>query len=440
MNNIDNYDIPNLHIFNSRPKKVFFTICEDMMAGFLLYSIILNFSIMILHINISLTKILFLLAYTLLLTLIRLNIKNSRLTSILSIILCGIFLTIPFQGYERFLYGLYAVLMTVNTIKKLSKEGFSFYTKNSFIICELVLMFNLLTAYGIHSSFLKYFSLFLALASSLLYLTYLSKRDLPTVLEETYVLDITINLGLRKFIIILFSTFLIFTSFIIFIANINTPFIPNGLASNVNNTLVKSLKIEDHLKTYNVPPIHWGLLSEDPSFIEMSSRMEGGSHHDPYTMSASTANIYFKLLAYAIGLIILFKIIKYIRNIKPEIKKKVVKTKSTFLQEDLKNDLKDMLLNFQFNLSNKDKLRKYYKRLIKRYGEKGLNVKDSSTSQELQDGILNLTGKDLENITELYHKCRYTTYEPTKEDIVLVKKSAKNRVINKDTPLENWNN
>lgn len=417
MNNIDNYDIPNLHIFNSRPKKVFFTICEDILAAVLLYSLILNFSIMILHINIMLIKLLILLPYALLLTLIRLNIKNSLLVSILSIISCCIFLTIPFQGYERFLYGVYAVLMTVNTIKKLSREGFSFYNKVSFIACELVLMFNLLSAYALHSSFLKYFSLFLALISSLLYLTYLSKRDLPTVLEETYVFNIMINSGLRKFIITLFSTFLIITSFIIFITK--------GLALNFNNSLVKLLRIEDHLKAYKLPIQNWPPLSQDPVFQSMSQRQKEEATNTGYSLSPDVTNIYFHIIIAVIALIIIFKIIKYIRNIKPAIEKQILETKSTFLHEDLKNDLKDMLLNFNFNLSNKDKLRKYYKRLIKRYGEKGLNIKDSSTSQELQDGVLNLTGNNLDNITKLYDKCRYTEYEPTKEDIATVRKNAK---------------
>lgn len=432
MNNIDNYDIPNLHIFNSRPKKVFFTICEDMMAALLLYSIILNFSVMILHTNVLLINLLFLLAYALVLTLMRLNIKNHRLVILLSIFLCCIFLTIPFLGYERFLYGFYAILMTINTIKRFDKEGFSFYNKYSFIAAELVLTFNILTAQGLNSSFLKYLSLFLALVSSLLYLAYLSKRDLPTALGETYILNTMVNHGLRKFMIILFSTFLVFASFIVLITN--------SLTFKANHTLIKSLRIEDHLKAYTLPITNWPTPDEQ---IKSSVTLRILNKAGVSTKDMNDTGAAFDMFIW-IGLLILiilmvraiYKLIKYIANIEP-VKKKIVETKSTFLQEDLKSDLKDILSNFKLNLSNKEKLRRYYKKLIKHYGQKGLNIRRSSTSQELQDGILNLTGNDLENITKLYHKCRYTTYEPTKEDIDLVKKNAKNRAINKDKPLEN---
>lgn len=434
MNNIDNYDIPNLHIFNSRPKKVFFTICEDMLAAFLLYSLIFNFSILILHINIALVDLVFLLPYTLILTLIKLNIKNHRLAALLSIILCCLFLAIPFSGYEKFLYGFYAVLMAINTIKKLGGEGFSFYNKYSFIAAEIVLTFNLLTAYGVHSSSLKYLSLFLALTSSLLYLTYLSKRDLPTVLGKTYIFNIMANSGLKKFFIILFSTFLIFTSFIILIVdNLN-------LAPKVNNTLVKSLRIEDHLKAYKVPILNLPSLAEEAEARLPSHKLKKiGINTKRFDNVPSSAILFFMIGFLILGVLIIiaiYRVIKYILNLET-VQEKIIETKSAFLQEDLKNDLKDMILNFKLNPSNKEKLRRYYKKLIKHYGQKGLSIRNSSTSQELQDGILNLTGNDLETITKLYHKCRYTTYEPTKEDIDLVKKNAKNKAINKDKPLEN---
>lgn len=403
----DKHAIPTLNIFHNSRKRIFFVICEDMMASLLLYSIILNLSVMVLHINIMLIMVLLLTFYSLLLTLMRLNIKNQRLVIILSTILCCLFLLIPFPGYERFLYGAYAAIMLIISIKKVSYGDFIFFTKNCFIGAEIVLVFNLLSAYAMHSSPLKYLSLFLALAFSLILLTYLNKRDLPTVLKKEYVLETTENFSLKKFIIILFSSFLILTYFIILITN--------NLDSTVNHTLIKALELDDHLPPSGSPyyqePINFGFGS-------------GISYSNLYRIFGITHNhnqdADFSLYFVATLLIIAFavyKIIKHILSPKASPNDITIETKSTFLQEDLKKDIKNVFSNFSLDLSNKARLRKYYKKLIKRYRERGLIVKNSSTSQELQDGIFNLTGNNVENITKIYNKCRYSSYEPNKDDI-----------------------
>lgn len=409
-NDHDKHAVPNLPIFHSSRKRNFFVICEDMITSFLLYSIILNLSVMVLHINIMLIMVLLLTLYTLILTLMRLKLKNQRLAIILSIILCCIFLLIPFPGYERFLYGLYAALMLINSTKKFFKGGFSFYNKKAFIAAEILLVFNLLSAYAMHSSLLKYLSLFLALASSLLYLTYFSKRDLPTVLEKNYAVNTTVNFSLKKFIIILFSAFLIFTCFIILITN--------NLDSNVNHILIKALALDEHL-----PPsgssYYQGLHFSIPKFggSNLYSIFGIAHSHNQYSNLSLYCLVTFLIIAF-----ILYKAIKHIFSPEAAPNDMTIETKSTFLQEDLKKDIKNVFSNFNLNLSNKAKLRKHYKKLIKHYGEKGLIIKNSSTSQELQDGILNLTGNDLENVTKIYDKCRYSSYEPTKEDIDKLRK------------------
>lgn len=410
-NDHDKHAVPILPIFHSSRKRNFFVICEDMITSFLLYSIILNLSVLVLHINIMLIMILLLTLYTLVLTLMRLHLKNQRLVIILSIILCCLFLLIPFPAYERFLYGFYAVLMLINSIKKFFKSGFSFYNKKSFIAAEILLAFNLLSAYAMHSSPLKYLSLFLALASSLLYLTYFSKRDLPTVLEKNYAINTTVNFSLKKFMIILFSAFLIFTCFIILITN--------NLDSNANNLLIEALQIEDHLPPAELQ--HYKVTSDDLIFGLSYSKLPYifGIKHNP----AKDSDVYlYYLITFLIIAFIAYKIIKHILSPEAAPSDNTVETKSTFLQEDLKKDIKDVFSNFSLNLSNKAKLRKYYKKLIKRYGEKGLIIKKSSTSKELQDGILNLTGNNVENITKIYDKSRYSSYEPTKGDIEKLRK------------------
>lgn len=412
----DKHAVPTLNIFHSSRKRIFFVICEDMMTSFLLYSIILNISVMVLHINIMLIMVLPLTFYSLLLTLMRLNIKNQRLVIILSTILCCLFLLIPFPGYERFLYGAYAAIMLIISKKKVSYGDFIFFTKNCFIGAEIVLVFNLLSAYAMHSSPLKYLSLFLALAFSLLLLTYLNKRDLPTVLKKEYVLETTENFSLKKFIIILFSSFLILTYFIILITS--------NLDYNINHTLIKALELDEHLPPAG-SPYYQGSNNFHPYFNLSLTSLSSTLYSTFGITNNHNQDADFSLYFVATILIIAFavyKIIKHILSPKAAPNDVTTEAKSTFLQEDLKKDIKNVFSNFSLDLSNKARLRKYYKKLIKRYRERGLIVKNSSTSQELQDGILNLTGNNVDNITKIYDKCRYSSYEPNKKDIDKLRK------------------
>jgi|GEM_PF-2692940 len=422
MTKIDNYKLPNMDKFNSSPKKATFQICEDIMVFLIFYPVVLNILGIIYGNTIALTQGIPLILYIIALALTRIKIKNHILGVISNLILFCIFLSIPFPIYERIIYGVYALIMLMNSIHRFFKITFNFYNLLFFKLGETLLGVNLLLSYGLNNSLAKYSTLFSALMFSLLFLFYFSRNRYRLLIgsEKTYYNHTTkVDLHSKKFIAALFFAFFIFTSFILLITSAINSKGNYALTHEINSILFPSTGI-------NSSSINYSHNKSSYNHISLPQLSNLIFSHNTKSSFTDLLNKIFYITAYFLLTIILFIIIfKIIRfAIKLKFKDQAhEEIESTFLKEDFIKDIKRIIPKFKSNLSNKDKLRKYYKKLIKHYGKNGLKIKASSTPMELKDEILNLTSNNLENITKIYDKTRYSLYEPTKEDIdKLIKK------------------
>lgn len=417
MDNVNSYRIPDVNKFSDSSKKAIFQICEDLMLFLIFYPIALNI-LGLLHKN---TPILIhgiaLLIYTLALTLIRTNIKKRPLALMLSFVLFCIFLVIPFELYERVLYGIYAVLMLALSIKQFFKPSFKFFKTFFFVCGEALLFINLFCAYAANNSSVKDLTLFSAIAFSLIFLFYSSRSRYKLLIasEKNSSHSNAADLSSQKFIIALFASFLIFISCVLLITN--------KLNSSSNYTVVHAI--------YNALQSQMPQSAADLKKDDLSKNANDLTHINMGKISNkqkgnSALPMYAYIVAYSVLaafiILIVFKILKFFLSAKIKEPKIDTETEATFLKEDLKKDLGSIIPKFNFNLSNKEKLRKHYKKLISSYRKKGLAVKDSSTSVELKDEISNLTGDDIDTATKIYNKSRYSLYEPTKEDLARLRK------------------
>lgn len=418
MNRIDNYKIPNMDKFNTSPKKSIFQICENIMVFLLFYPVISNALETIYKNNFVFVQGVSLIIYIVAINLIRIKVKNHILAIVLILTLCCIFLLIPFKSYERILYGIYAVLALITCIKKFYKIKFNFYDLSFFSLGEILLLTNLLVAYTLKNPLSKYLTLFSAVIFLLIFLFYFnrSRYKLFITSEKNCNLNSMVNLSSRKFITILFCTFLFFMCFILLITK--------DINSNINYSLIHKVTILFSTKNFHDPNLNARKILIKK--MQKKNLIKNNMIKSNNTSYNDNKYIYIMLCLALTALIlfIAFKVVKFLINNK--VKNQIdTETEITFLEEDFKKDLQHIVPKFNFNLSNKEKLRKYYKKLIKHYRKKGLGVKTSSTPSELKDGILNLTGDDIESITKIYNKSRYSLYEPTKEDIATIKKNAK---------------
>lgn len=427
MTKTNNYKLPDMDKFNSSPKKAIFQICEDIMVFLIFYPVVLNILGIIYGNTIALTQGIPLILYIIALALTRIKIKNHILGVISNLILLCIFLSIPFPIYERIVYGVYAIIMLMNSIHRFFKITFNFYNLLFFKLGEALLGVNLLLSYGLNNSLAKYSTLFSALMFSLLFLFYFSRNRYRLLInsEKTYYNHTTrVDLHSKKFIAALFFAFFIFTSFILLITSSINSKGNYALTHKISSIFLPSTGIDS--SPTNSSPKNSSHNKSIYNNISLPQLLNLIYSHNTKSSFTDLLNKIFYITAYLlltiILLIIIFKVIKF--AIKLKFKNQAhEEIESTFLKEDFIKDIKRIIPKFKSNLSNKDKLRKQYKKLIKHYEKKGLKIKASSTPMELKNGVLNLTGNNLENITKIYDKTRYSLYEPTKKDIdKLIKK------------------
>lgn len=422
MDKIDSYKIPDMVKLNKSPKKTIFQICENLIFFLIFYPIVLNILEMVYKNGFIFTHGIALIIYVVIINFMRIKIRKHFLAIALNLVLFFIFILIPFPNYERILYGIYAALALINSIRKFYKIDYNFYSISILILGEALLSINLLVSYALNNSFSKHLTLFCAVMLSLVFLFYSSRSKYGLLInsENKVNSNNTVILSSRKLLISIFSAFLIFMCFTLLITNrinsgsdhalvnaLTTLFSPNSLLNsnkNTNKNILKKFRNQSMFK--NNEKVPQNIKYRNNSFLYKYFYL-----------------ILSLILILAI-LFFLFKMIKFLINTKIEDQQNV-ETETTFLNEDFRKDLSNIVPKFNFNLSDKERLRRYYKKLIKRYRKKGLDVKDSSTPMELKDRILNLTGNNIDDITKIYNKSRYSSYEPTKQDIDKFKKIAK---------------
>lgn len=94
-----------------------------------------------------------------------------------------------------------------------------------------------------------------------------------------------------------------------------------------------------------------------------------------------------------------------------EIKKKVTK---------IKNDIRKTIF-----LSDREKIRRFYKNKILKYKRNNIIINNSSSTYEIQNEILNKASDNIEDITKVYEKARYSNEEITQNDMETLKKHKK---------------
>lgn len=103
---------------------------------------------------------------------------------------------------------------------------------------------------------------------------------------------------------------------------------------------------------------------------------------------------------------------------------------STITKEDISEKLKTLKnplnkLKMAVSKTNKDKLRRMYYQSIMTYKKKGSDIEMWNTPQEIESTVKAKWNGKLEKITELYEKFRYSTAEPTEEELKEMKELIK---------------
>jgi len=104
-------------------------------------------------------------------------------------------------------------------------------------------------------------------------------------------------------------------------------------------------------------------------------------------------------------------------NKENEIKKKVDK---------IKNDIRKSIF-----LNDKEKIRKLYKNRILKYKKNNIIINNFFSTYEIQNEVLSKSLDNIEDITKVYEKARYSNEELTKDDMEIFKGNKKESLLNK---------
>lgn len=136
-------------------------------------------------------------------------------------------------------------------------------------------------------------------------------------------------------------------------------------------------------------------------------------------------DIVFIMIVITVSYLFINRLLIYIKNLKN-------KDKVTFVfNTDNKNEIKKKVekvrlkINKILFLNDKERIRKLYKEKILKYKKNNINVSNFSSTNEIQKEILNKVCHNIEDITTVYEKARYSNEEITKEDMQIIKNNKK---------------
>lgn len=138
--------------------------------------------------------------------------------------------------------------------------------------------------------------------------------------------------------------------------------------------------------------------------------------------------ILFKLIAIiavlAISYLVLNSILLALKKFKNQEKVTFVFNKVMEVEEKEKFEKKKSSIRTTLFLNDRDKVRKIYKHKILKYKKNKITINNYYSVNEIKKEILNSTSDNLDEVTAIYEKARYSNKDVTKEEVELIKNSG----------------
>lgn len=148
-----------------------------------------------------------------------------------------------------------------------------------------------------------------------------------------------------------------------------------------------------------------------------------------YELISKVLNVIFNAIGIVISIIISYLLIN---RILIYIKKLRNNDKITFVfNSNNENEIKKKISKIRHNigksifLNDKEKIRKLYRDKILKYKKNNIKVNNFFSTNEIKKEVLNKAFDNIEDITSVYEKARYSNEEITKHDIEILKHNMK---------------
>ncbi|MDD6769278.1 hypothetical protein [Inconstantimicrobium porci] len=197
-------------------------------------------------------------------------------------------------------------------------------------------------------------------------------------------------------------------------------------ANRMSNQIVNNIRQSSTVDYRNIPPKEANNNPKKIEGIDFSKLInpKKGKPSKIVIVLGYVISAVVTIVVAAIGIAIVYMLLN---RLMINIKKLKNSDKVTFVfneigeNEKKENEKRKNVISRRIFLSPRDKIRKIYKKKVKSYKKRGTIIKQNFTVNDIKREILDKTSNNIDYISNIYEKARYSNEEISKEELKLTK-------------------
>ncbi|MDP4146477.1 MAG: hypothetical protein Q8936_18675 [Bacillota bacterium] len=371
--------------------------------------------------------------FPLAMTTVRRTVKNIYISIVLHLIIAAMFFIVPLDASKHFFFILYIIYCVYSSIHGYFRVNRKFWNYSSFVLGEVSLCISALIWSFKDDKFIYYTIILMAAVFALIFIVYYSKSRIErlVVLEKQYDYNSVdkVKTIYNKFItsilgvlvvgyVILYS---IFGSITWKIEHFSKMGLLTALAAV--GKVFGGVRMEQLMK--NVRDRQKNMMKV--SFAD--TRIV--KHDSKYDAIGNVLGVIITIIGITLLVIYFYTLVRYfyfnfIKGTKVISQDDDEKVERIYLKnkniEKLDNNIDEIRQALGINITEREKVRRRYKKVITKYRKKGIMPKMVDTTSDIKTKINNSTGDNIDRLTEIYQKVRYSKEGPTDNEIIEVKR------------------
>lgn len=351
-------------------------------------------------------------------TFLRYKIKTlSKFVMIILLVAIAWLLLLSF--FKQYIFMIYFIIWVILSLKRSTKIQRFEFNKLKLLLAQILLIPQILLAAGLELKNFQNFICFLSIFIMCISIGYICKaRNIRLSLDDIE----NESFNRKDNNIFIGGTILLICIILLVLYKSGVFEAANYLTKKISNSLLNIGK--ENIGQYNN---EFQSLNNGNDINEMF-KLNNESIEPPGKIAqiiSAILNIIFIVVSICISYLALNRMLIYIKMLRNkdkvtfvftsknenEIKKKISK---------IKNDVQKIIF-----LNDKEKIRRFYKDKILKYKRNNIIISSSSSTHEIQKEVFNKALDNIEDITKVYEKARYSNEQITQNDMIILKKYKK---------------
>lgn len=317
------------------------------------------------------------------------------------------------------LLGVAGVICVVVSIRRSKKKQNVKYNLSALVEHEILLIICLIVAIIMKNRFIQGTILVCGLIIIVISCAYLCKaRNMRLIMDDPK------NETFRNRDSSMFAVEIaVLISVILIILQVTGVF---AAANRMSNQIVNNIRQSSTVDYRNVPPKEVNNNQKKIEGIDLSKLInpKKGKPSKIVIILGYVISAVVTIVVAAIGIAIVYMLLN---RLMINVKKLKNSDKVTFVfneigeNEKKENEKRKNVISRRIFLSPRDKIRKIYKKKVKSYKKRGTIIKQNFTVNDIKREILDKTSNNIDYISNIYEKARYSNEEISKEELKLTK-------------------